>query len=84
MSSNVYCSYFAYGGIFLLAAVIMFFLGSTAMWPAEAARYQMYGLGAAAFAVIMFGVGIYKKTGESTAPTQEIASDDEGWSAPSS
>jgi hypothetical protein len=83
MSTNAYCQYFAYGFLGILAAAIMFFLASTAMWPAEAQRYTLFGLGAAGFGILMLGIGIWQKKGEDTAPKQEIASDDEGWSSSS-
>ena len=83
MSTNAYCQYFAYGFLFLLAAVIMFFMASTAMWPSEAERYTLFGIGAAAVGIIVIGVGIWHKKGEATAPKHEIASNDEGWSSTS-
>ena len=84
MSTNVTCQYFAFGGLALLASIIMFVLAAGAYFPATAERYMMFGIGAAALAVIMFGVGIWQKKGEDTAPKHEISSEDEGWSTPSS
>ena len=84
MSANNYCQYFAFGGLFLLASIIMFVLAGGAYFPATAERYMMFGIGAGAVAIVMFGLGIWQKKGEDTAPKHEIASDDEGWSASSS
>ncbi len=84
MSTNSYCQYFAFGGILLLASIIMFVQAQGAYFPATAERYMMYGIGAGAVAVVMFGIGLWQKKGEDTAPKHEISSDDEGWSAPSS
>ncbi|MFW9958811.1 MAG: hypothetical protein ACFFCT_12130 [Candidatus Odinarchaeota archaeon] len=84
MAANTYCQYIAFGVIFLVASIVFLVMAQGAYFPSTAQNYLMYAIGAAVFAVILFGVGIWQKKGEDKAPKHEIAKDDDGWSTSSS